>query len=270
MLYKSRRQNKQVPTGTERRHTIMKSIAFFNNKGGVSKTTSVINIGYILGEVYKCKVLIVDCDGQQNASRFLADEIRSTGIEKVLTEKTVSPDSSLTTTRYENIDVLTSTSEMNNCCEKFHGLDISEQERNLKKLIDFWKDRYDYVLFDMPPALNYLSENIISIADGVIVPVELGTFSIQGISKVTDSINKVGAGFIGCFISKFDKKNKADFELKKLMEQNLGNKVFNTVIPYSNIIRNSIIYRVTAYEYMHWLTPARKYVELTEEIIRKV
>ena len=76
--------------------------------------------------------------------------------------------------------------------------------------------------------------------------------------------------FIGCFISKYDKKNKADEELKKLLEKNLGNKVFSTVIPYSNIIRNSINYKMTAYEYMHWLSPAKKYVELTEEIIRKV
>ncbi len=248
----------------------MKSIAFFNNKGGVSKTTTVINIGYILGEVYKRKVLIVDCDGQQNTSRFLADEISITGIETVLTDSNANPMNSLSQTRYENIDVLTSTSEMNNCCEKFYSLDISEQEHNLKKIADFWEEKYDYVLIDMPPALNHLTENIISITDGVIVPVELGSFAIQGIAKVTDIINKVDASFIGCFISKFDKKNKSDFELKKLLEQNLGNKVFETVIPYSNIIRNSIIYRVTAYEYMHWLTPARKYVELTEEIIRKV
>ena len=64
----------------------MKSIAFFNNKGGVSKTTTVLNIAYILGEVYKRKVLVVDCDGQQNASRFLADELSDVGIEKTLVD----------------------------------------------------------------------------------------------------------------------------------------------------------------------------------------
>ena len=93
----------------------MRSIAFFNNKGGVAKTTSVINIGYILGEVYKRKVLVIDCDGQQNASRFLSDEISTIGIETILTDSNVSPFSSLSETRYENIDVLTSTSKMNNC-----------------------------------------------------------------------------------------------------------------------------------------------------------
>lgn len=66
----------------------MKSIAFFNNKGGVSKTTTALNVAYILGQVYKRKVLVVDCDGQQNASRFLADNISEIGLENVLTDYT--------------------------------------------------------------------------------------------------------------------------------------------------------------------------------------
>ena len=248
----------------------MKSIAFFNNKGGVSKTSSVLNIAYILGEVYKNKVLVVDCDGQQNASRFLADELTEVGVEKTLINAAVSPREALSSTRYEHIDVLTSTTDMNRCAEQFQSLSEAEREKNLSKLSGIWSDQYDYVLLDLPPALNSLTEQLIGITDGVIVPVELGSFAIQGIAKVTETINRVGAAFIGCFISKYDKKNKADEELKKLLENNLGNKVFSTVIPYSNIIRNSINYKVTAYEYMHWLGPAKKYVELTEEIIRKV
>lgn len=247
----------------------MKSIAFFNNKGGVSKTTTVLNIAYILGEVYKRKVLVVDCDGQQNASRFFADKLSENGIEKALINAAVSPKEALSPTRYEHIDILTSTPDMNRCAEQFHSLSEAEREKNLSKLSGLWSEQYDYVLLDLPPALNSLTEQLIGITDGVIVPVELGSFAIQGIAKVTETINHVGAAFIGCFISKYN-KNKADDELKLLLNNNLGNKVFSTVIPYSNIIRNSINYKMTAYEYMHWLSPAKKYVELTEEIIRKV
>ena len=247
----------------------MKSIAFFNNKGGVSKTTTVLNIAYILGEVYKRKVLVVDCDGQQNASRFFADKLSENGIEKALINAAVSPKEALSPTRYEHIDILTSTPDMNRCAEQFHSLSEAEREKNLSKLSGLWSEQYDYVLLDLPPALNSLTEQLIGITDGVIVPVDLGSFAIQGIAKVTETINHVGAAFIGCFISKYN-KNKADDELKLLLNNNLGNKVFSTVIPYSNIIRNSINYKMTAYEYMHWLSPAKKYVELTEEIIRKV
>lgn len=248
----------------------MKSIAFFNNKGGVSKTTTVLNVAYILGEVYKNKVLVVDCDGQQNASRFLADELNEDGVEKILINDAISPREALSITRYAHINVLTSTPGMNRCAEQFQSLSEAEREYNLSKLSCFWSEQYDYVLLDLPPALNSLTEQLIGITNGVIVPVELGSFAIQGIAKVTETINRVGAAFTGCFISKYDKKNKADEELKRLLNNNLGNKVFSTVIPYSNIIRNSLIYKMTAYEYMHWLGPAKKYVELTEEIIRKV
>ena len=248
----------------------MKKIAIFSHKGGVSKTTTAINVAYTIGEVYKRKVLVVDCDGQQNATRFLADEYTERGIESALVDSKVAPSEALSRTRYENIDVLTSTPEMNTCAERFVGLSAAEKEKNISKIKSFWNEKYDYVLLDLPPALNGLTEQLISTTDGVIVPIELGSFAIQGIAKVTDTINKVGASFIGCFISKYDKKNKADEEMKKLLAGNLGNKLFDTMIPYSNIIRNSVNYRMTAYEYMHWLGPAKRYVELTEEIIRKV
>ena len=166
----------------------MKSIAFYNNKGGVAKTTTVLNTAYILGEVYKRKVLVVDCDGQQNASRFLADELSEVGIEKALVDSEVSPKAALSNTRYENIDVLTSTADMNRCTEMFHNLSDDEIVHNLKKLSDFWNNQYDYVLLDFPPALNSLTEQLISIADGVIVPVELGSFAIQGRAQTRHQI----------------------------------------------------------------------------------
>ncbi|HEZ7989324.1 MAG TPA: ParA family protein [Ruminococcus sp.] len=212
----------------------------------------------------------MDCDGQQNASRFLADEIKEVGIEKALTDASVSPRSSISKTRYKNMDILISTSSMNSSSEIFKELSTDIQKSNLRKLNEYWKDEYDYILIDMPPALNYLIESIISTTDGVIVPVELGTFAIQGIAVVTDTINKVGASFTGCFISKYDKNNKTEHELKELLISSLGGKVFKTIIPQSYIIKNSQNFKLTAYEYMRWLTPAKRYVELTEEIIRKV
>jgi len=248
----------------------MKTIAIFNNKGGVSKTTTVINLSYILATLMDKKVLVIDCDGQQNASRFFADELKSIGTEESLINSAVTPEQALSHTRYENIDVLISTPKMNECADAFKDLSADEQQKNLTRLCNYWNGEYDYILLDMPPTLNYLTESILGVTDSVVVPVELGTFAIQGIAKVTDIINKVGASFSGCFVSKFDKNNKSDFELKELLENTLGNKVFETVIPYSNIIRNSINYRVTAYEYMAWLTPAQRYVELADEIVRKV
>lgn len=247
-----------------------KVIALYNNKGGVGKTTTAINVSHILSEVCEKKVLVIDCDGQQNTSRFFSDKLPETGVEQVLLRSEVYPADALSSTRYENIDVLVSSERMNQCAERFNQLSKTEQQINLNHLCDFFENQYDYVVLDMPPALNCITENLLRIADGVIVPIELGTFSIQGIARVTDTINKVGAAFTGCFVAKYDKHNKLDAELKTLLDNTLGNKVFSAVIPYSRIIRNSTNYRLTAYEYMHWLPPVKKYVELTKEIVRKV
>lgn len=248
----------------------MKMIAIYNNKGGVGKSTTAINVAYILAEVMKKKVLVIDCDGQQNTSRFFADTLPNSGFEQSLLHTEISPLTALCQTRYQGIDVLTSSEAMNTCTEEFSKLSAAAQEYNLAKLCSSFEGQYDYVLLDMPPALNRMTEALLSVTDGVVVPVELGTFSTQGIAKVTDVINKVGTSFLGCFVTKYDKGNKSDAELKALLDSILGNKVFRAVIPYSKTIRNSTNYRMTAYEYMHWLPPVRRYVQLTEEIVRKV
>jgi chromosome partitioning protein len=247
----------------------MKTIAIYNNKGGVGKTTTVINLAYILAETKDKKILVIDFDGQQNTSRFFVENVTEFGIEKSLLEENISPSSAFSKTRYKNIDVVISTLKMNDISQDFEKLSKEMQYNNLNKIKNTF-DSYDYILFDLPPSLNYMTKSILSISDGVIVPVELGTFAIQGISKVTDTINEVGTTFIGCFVSKFDTNNKSDYALKDMMSSTLGNKMFNTYIPYSNIIRNSINYKITAYEYMHWLNPVKKFINLADEIIERV
>lgn len=147
----------------------------------------------------------------------MADEIKEVGIEKALTDASVSPRSSISKTRYKNMDILISTSSMNSSSEIFKELSTDIQKSNLRKLNEYWKDEYDYILIDMPPALNYLIESIISTTDGVIVPVELGTFAIQGIAVVTDTINKVGASFTGCFILNMIRITKRNMSLKNCL-----------------------------------------------------
>lgn len=253
----------------------MKTIAIYNNKGGVGKTTTVINLAYTMGELNNKNILVIDCDGQSNSSRFFSDSLSEDGVEKSLVEKIISPEIAFSKTRYKNIDIIKSTSKMNKTSTKFELLSIEEQKENLKKLKTFWENdnwslKYDYIILDLPPALNYITEKLLSISDAVIVPIELGTFAIQGIANVTDIINKVGSNFLGCFVSKFDTNNKSDFQLEEILRTNLGEKVFHTVIPYSNAIKNSVNYKLSSHEYMKWINPVKKYEELTSEIIERL
>ncbi|MEG0614108.1 MAG: ParA family protein [Oscillospiraceae bacterium] len=246
----------------------MKTLAFYNNKGGVGKTTTVINIAYTLAQNNK-KVLVIDCDGQQNLSRFFANKEITLGIEEALISE-ISPDVAFSATRYKNIDVVVSTAKINNAIGIFEELSETVKIRRLAKIKNWWANDYDFILLDLPPALNIITTSFLSIADEVIVPIELGTFAIQGIANVTETINKVGVKFCGCFVSKFDKSNPADFQLMELLKNNLGNKSFENNIPYSRVVKNSISYKLTAAEYMEWTEAVADYVQLTQEILMKV
>jgi len=208
----------------------MITIAIFNNKGGVGKTTAAINIAHAMTKLGK-RVLVIDCDSQRNSFGFFSDE--SNGEECCFT-------------RYENLFIS----------------DDSDDDP-----FELCYTRYNYVIADLPPTLDERTKQNISCCDFVFVPIELGTFAISGIAKVTETIAETGAKFGGCFVNKFDRENPADFKLDELLRRTLGNKVMTARIPYSRVIKNSISYRQTAFEYMEWSSPAAAYMTLTNEII---
>lgn len=250
----------------------MKSIAFYNNKGGVGKTTTVTNISYLLAT--NSSVLIIDLDGQANCSRFFADEPKP-GLERALVEFAVSPDIALCSTRYPNIDIITATPALNGVLPTFSKLSDTTQKEIAEKIVSYtekpwYNKKYDYVIIDLPPALNILTERILSATDYVFVPIELGTFAIQGIPTVTDIISRCGTKFGGCFANKFDKDNPADVALMEMLKSSLGCKAMNSFIPFSRVVKNSISFRLTAPEYMGWTYAAECCSQLTAEIIERI
>jgi chromosome partitioning protein len=188
----------------------MQKTSFYNNKGGAGKSTTVINLAYILASLGR-KILVVDCDEQQNTFRFFVDTDDKNGFE--------------TCERYENIDII--------------------KYSNYKENKDF-----DFEIFDLPPALNNYTIEIISLTDFVFVPIVLSSFSLQGLSRVTDFISGSNARFGGCFGSQFNKKNPYDLQMDKVISDKLGSKYLTTKIPLSNVIKNSLNFKQTAVEYM--------------------
>jgi chromosome partitioning protein len=208
----------------------MKKIAFWNNKGGVAKTTISANIAYALAEMGN-KILTVDCDSQRNLYEFFSDDSGTDGIKS---------------TRYPNIDTAV------------------------------WSDKiaevgvYDFAIFDFPPVLNGSVKEMLSQCGYVFVPIELGSFSIKGVSAVADCITEAGVEFIGCFITKYDKSNSSDVALAEVMNSNLAEKMMKTKIPFSKTVKNSINFRQTAFEYMHWNSSVVLLGDLTEEILERI
>ena len=245
---------------TARKGHFMNIIAIYNHKGGVGKTTTAINLANELAE--RGKVLVIDFDGQANSSRFFAEP--KAGLETALIKRNCLPTVARSSTRYPNIDILTATAALNFVAAQFEQLPDDIQTANVRKVLTF-DSGYEYAVLDLP-----LTEKVITLSDSVFVPIELGTFAIQGIPAVTGALANCNARFGGCIVNKFDKENPADIELLEYLKCTLGNKVLNTTIPFSRVIKNSFSYKLTAKEYMKWTAAAQAYEDLAAEIIERL
>lgn len=176
-------------------------IGIFNNKGGVAKTTSVINLAYSFQKHDK-RVLVVDCDTQENCFSFFMTNKNATRILP---------------TDYENISHTT--------WERY--TDLSDDEAAA----------FDYILFDMPPTISDEVKRIIKHCNVVYVPTILGEFEIAGLRKVTDEINRQGVKLGGVFVTMYQQQN--DAEIIGDFRRMLQNRLLQTVIPYSKTVRES-------------------------------
>ena len=176
-------------------------IGIFNNKGGVAKTTSVINLAYCIQKQDQ-KVLVVDCDTQENCFSFF---MTGKAAENVLP------------TDYERIRHTT--------WERYQT--VPEADRNA----------FQYILFDLPPTMSEEVRQIIHQCDAVYVPTILGEFEIAGLKKVTDEIHKQGVRLGGVFVTMYQARN--DAELIQEFRSVLQDRLMRSIIPYSRSVRES-------------------------------
>ena len=180
----------------------MIKIAMYNNKGGVAKSTSVINLAYCFQKAGKT-VLVVDCDQQENCFMFFM---------------TAKNSNALLPSEYEYIKHTT--------WKRYVELDERETMN------------FDYILFDLPPAMTNEVKQILRHCGTVYVPTMLGEFEIQGLQKVTEEIAKQDAKLGGIFITMYQKEN--DGNLIADFQNALSAQMMRTVIPYSRTVRESL------------------------------
>lgn len=180
----------------------MIKIALYNNKGGVAKSTSVINLAYCFQKAGK-KVLVVDCDQQENCFMFFM---------------TAKDSSDILPSEYENIKHTTWTRYI-----------VMDRERT---------SVFDYILFDLPPAMTDEVKKIIHHCGLVYVPTMLGEFEIAGLEKLTVEIAKQQARLGGIFVTMYQKEN--DAALLAEFQDALQSQMMRTVIPYSRTVRESL------------------------------
>ena len=165
-------------------------IAIANQKGGVGKTTTTINLSACLAELGK-KVLVIDTDPQGNATSGLGldkDECENTVYELVLDQCSIK-ESMYTVEDIPNLTIIPSNVDLAGA--EIELLGIAEKEYILKNAVDYIKDDYDYVLIDGPPSLNMLTINAMTTADTVLVPIQCEYYALEGISQLIHTIDLV-------------------------------------------------------------------------------
>jgi chromosome partitioning protein len=216
-------------------HGPAKVVAMCNQKGGVGKTTSTINLGAALAE-YGRRVLLVDMDPQGALSAGLGVphyELEKT-IHNVLVEPRVSIDDVLLSTRVKHMDLVPSNIDLS--AAEIQLVNEVGREQTLGRALHPVLDRYDYVLIDCQPSLGLLTVNGLACSDGVVIPTECEYFSLRGLALLTDTVDKVRdrlnpkLEISGILLTRYDPRTVNAREVMARVVERFGDLVFDTVI----------------------------------------
>ena len=250
-----------------------KVIAVANQKGGVGKTTTTINLSAALAEKGK-KVLMIDLDPQGNASSGLGvnkDELEQSIYQLMI--GTNSFDECVQKNVLENLDVLPA--NVNLAGVEIETLDMDDRNYILSKEIDKVKVRYDYILIDCPPSLNSLTINSMTTADSVLVPIQCEFYALEGLSQLIYTIDLVkdrlnpNLKMDGVVFTMYDARTNLSLQVIENVRENLNQKIYNTIIPRSVRLAEAPSYGLPINIYDRKSTGAKAYRALAEEIIEK-
>ncbi len=249
-----------------------KILAISNQKGGVGKSTTAINLSACLGEVGK-KVLVIDMDPQGNTTSGLGidkDDPENYTVYDLLVDECNVNDCILET-GYENLSIIASNSNLAGA--EIELLDAEDREYTLRNHINPIKDDFDYIIIDCPPSLSILTLNAMCAASGIIVPIQCEYYALEGLTQILNTINLVkerlnsDIKIEGVVFTMFDSRNNLSSDVVANVKDNLDINVFETIIPRNVRLAEAPSYGMPVIEYDSRSTGAASYRYLAEEII---
>jgi len=251
----------------------MKKIAIYNQKGGVGKTTTHINVAAALGEMGK-KVLMIDIDPQGNATSGI-------GVDKNQVEESIysvllgngSIENNIVNNVYKNVDVLPSNMDLSGA--EIELLNLSQKEYRLKNALEIIDSKYDYAFIDCPPSLGLLTINALVAADGILVPIQCEYFALEGVSQLLNTYKLVKdrlnprLEINGVLMSMMDSRTNLSQQVVSEVKNYFGDKVFNTAIPRNIKLAEAPSFGEPITTYAPNSKGADAYVRLAKEIVRR-
>jgi len=249
-------------------------IAIANQKGGVGKTTTAINLSAALAKSGK-KVLLIDLDPQGNSSlSFLDNKVIEQSIYDLLTDSNASPEDIIKPTSIAGLDVMPSRINL----AKFESKLIGEFDApfRLKDRIDGLIKIYDYILIDTPPTLGLITVNALVASDYVLVPIQPSYFALEGTDDLLETVEKIKARpnprlqVLGVVITLLDKRTTLARDIQDQIRTVFGDKVFATVISKSVRLEESPAYKETIFTFAPTSSGAHEYSSLCDEVMSRV
>lgn len=248
-----------------------KMIAIGNQKGGVGKTTSTVNLGAALAYLGK-KVLIIDSDSQGNASSGLGvsrAEIDTT-LYEVLVNQADIKEAILPTSR-DNLWIVPSNISL--AAAELELVTIPGREDRLKEAVASIRDDYDYILIDCPPSLGQLAINAFTASDTILIPVQAEYYALEGLTQLLNTIRLVQKTYNpdlrieGVLITMLDARTNLGFEVVEEVKKYFQEKVYQTMIPRNIRLSEAPSYGLSIIDYDLKSRGAQKYIELAEEVM---
>ena len=248
-----------------------RTIAITNQKGGVGKTTTAINLSASLAEKGK-RVLVVDADQQGNTtSRFKINknELDNTIYELILGECSIRD--CIIRNVIENVSVLPS--NVNLAAAEIELIGVEKKEYILKNEVDYVKEDFDYIIIDCPPSLNMLTINSMTTADSVLVPIQCEYYALEGLSQLIHTVNLVKERLNpelemeGVVFTMYDSRTNLSMQVVENVKANLKQKVYGTLIPRNIRLAEAPSYGLPINKYDAKSAGAEAYMQLADEII---